>query len=167
MSGKRSSSTEQFYDTFASPIGILYLIFSGKTLCEIEFQKPAGGLRKGKAPPLLTKELQEYFATGREKFTQPVTFLSGTDFEKAVWHALTEIPFGETRTYKGLAQKIGKPNASRAVGQALGRNPLPIIIPCHRIIESDGALGGYSGGTDIKRRLLDMEYYVKLSEKSA
>jgi methylated-DNA-[protein]-cysteine S-methyltransferase len=66
-----------------------------------------------------------------------------------------------------LAQKIGKPNASRAVGQALGRNPLPIIIPCHRIIESDGTLGGYSGGTDIKRRLLDMEYYVKLSEKSA
>lgn len=167
MSGKRSNSTELFYDTFVSPIGILYLIFSGKSLCGIEFQKPAGGLRKGKAPSLLIKELNEYFASGREKFTQQIAFLSGTDFEKAVWQALSEIPFGETRTYKWLAEKIGRPNASRAVGQALGRNPLPIIIPCHRIIESDGSLGGYSGGIDIKRRLLDMEYYVQLSKQGA
>lgn len=167
MSGKRLSSTESFYDTYASPIGILYLIFSGKTLCEIEFQKPAGALRKGKAPPLLIKELKEYFTSGREEFTQKTAFFSGTGFEKAVWQALTEIPFGETRTYKWLAEKIGKPKASRAVGQALGRNPIPIIIPCHRIIESDGSLGGYSGGIDIKRRLLDMEYYVKLSKQGA
>jgi methylated-DNA-[protein]-cysteine S-methyltransferase len=165
MSGKRSSSTESYYDTFASPIGILYLIFSGKSLCEIVFQKPAVALRKGKAPLLLIKELKEYFVSGREEFSQQIAFLSVTDFEKAVWHVLTEIPYGETRTYKWLAEKIGKPNASRAVGQALGRNPIPIIIPCHRIIESDGSLGGYSGGIDMKRRLLDMEYYVKLSKQ--
>jgi methylated-DNA-[protein]-cysteine S-methyltransferase len=165
MSEKRSSSTEFFYDTFASPIGILYLVFSGKTLCEIEFQKPAGLLRKGTASPHLIKELKEYFEGGREEFTQKIAFRSGTDFDKAVWNALIEIPYGETRTYKWLAGKIGKPNAARAVGQALSRNPIPIIIPCHRIIESDGSLGGYSGGIDIKRRLLDIEYYIKLSKQ--
>jgi methylated-DNA-[protein]-cysteine S-methyltransferase len=165
MSGKRSSSTEIFYDTFASPLGILYLVCSGKTLYEIGFQKPAGLLRKGTAPPPLIRELKEYFAGSREDFTHQITFRSGTDFEKEVWNALRGIPYGETRTYKWLAGKIGKPNASRAVGQALSRNPIPIIIPCHRIIESDGSLGGYSGGIDIKRRLLDMEYYAKLSKQ--
>jgi len=166
MSQKRSSSTESFYDTFASPIGTLYLICAGKTLCGIDFQKPAGVLRKGKAPLLLKKELKDYFESGQEEFTQKIVFMSGTEFEKTVWHALREIPYGETRTYKWLAEKIGKPNASRAVGQALSRNPLPIIVPCHRIIESDGSLGGYSGGIDIKRRLLDIEYYIKLSKQA-
>jgi methylated-DNA-[protein]-cysteine S-methyltransferase len=165
MSEKRSSSTESFYDTFESPIGILYLICAGKTLCGIEFQKPAGVFRKGKAPLLLKKELKEYFESGREEFTQKIAFMSGTEFEKAVWHVLMEIPYGETRTYKWLAEKIGKPNACRAVGQALSRNPIPVIIPCHRVIESDGSLGGYSGGIDIKRRLLDIEYYIKLSKQ--
>ena len=166
MSEKRSSSTEYFYDTFASPIGVLYLLCSGKTLYEIDFQKPTGALRKGTAPPLLEKELKEYFENGREEFTQKIAFRKGTAFEKAVWEALREIAYGETRTYKWLAETIGKPKASRAVGQSLSRNPIPIIIPCHRIIESDGSLGGYSGGIDIKRRLLDMEYYGKLSKKS-
>ena len=165
MSGKRLSSTDSFYDTFESPIGILYLICAGKTLCGIDFQKPAGVLRKGKAPLLLKKELKEYFESGREEFTQKIVFMSATEFEKAVWNALTEIPYGETRTYKWLAEKIGKPNACRAVGQALSRNPMPVIIPCHRVIESDGSLGGYSGGIDIKRRLLDIEYYIKLSKQ--
>jgi methylated-DNA-[protein]-cysteine S-methyltransferase len=165
MSGKRLSSTESFYDTFESPIGILYLICAGKNLCGIDFQNPAGVLRKGKSPPLFKKELKEYFESGREEFTQKIAFMSGTEFEKAVWHALTEIPYGETRTYKWLAEKIGKPNACRAVGQALSRNPMPVIIPCHRVIESDGSLGGYSGGIDIKRRLLDLEYYLKLGRK--
>jgi methylated-DNA-[protein]-cysteine S-methyltransferase len=165
MSEKRLSSTESFYDTFESPIGILYLICAGKNLCGIDFQKPAKVLRKGKAPPLLKKELKEYFESGREEFTQKIGFMSGTEFEKAVWHALMKIPYGETRTYKWLAEKIGKPNASRAVGQALSRNPIPVIIPCHRVIESDGSLGGYSGGIDIKRRLLDIEYYIKLSKQ--
>ncbi len=167
MSEKRSSSTEYFYDTFASPLGVLYLLCSGKTLYEIDFQKPAGVIGKGKAPPLLKKELKEYFENGREKFTQKIAFRKGTDFEKSVWEALKEIPYGETRTYKWLAETIGNPKASRAVGQALSRNPVPIIIPCHRIIESDGSLGGYSGGIHIKRRLLDIEYYMKLSKQGA
>jgi methylated-DNA-[protein]-cysteine S-methyltransferase len=164
MSGKRSSSTESFYDTFESPVGNLYLICDGNVLRGIVFHKPSEMLRKGKAPPQLRKELKEYFENGREEFTQKITFKSGTEFEKAVWQALREIPYGETRTYKWLAEEIGKPNASRAVGQALSHNPIPVIIPCHRIIESDGSLGGYSGGVDIKRRLLDIEYYIKLSK---
>ena len=91
--------------------------------------------------------------------------MEGTDFEKKVWLALKEIPYGEARTYKWLSEKIGSPKASRAVGQALGRNPISIVLPCHRIIESDGSIGGYSSGVDIKRRLLEMEYYNALSKK--
>jgi methylated-DNA-[protein]-cysteine S-methyltransferase len=88
----------------------------------------------------------------------------GTDFEKKVWETLRKIPYGETRTYKWLAEEIGKPQAFRAVGNALGKNPIPIIFPCHRVIESDGSLGGYSGGVDIKRRLIEIEYYTKQSK---
>jgi methylated-DNA-[protein]-cysteine S-methyltransferase len=113
---------------------------------------------------VIIKELGEYFENGKDNFTQKISITKGTEFEKKVWLTLQEIPFGETRTYKWLAEKVGKPNAFRAVGQALGKNPLPIILPCHRIIESDGSIGGYSGGTDIKRRLLDKEYYIKLAK---
>jgi methylated-DNA-[protein]-cysteine S-methyltransferase len=165
MREKRSSSTESFYDIMESPIGVLYLVFTDHILRRIDFQKPGEMLRRGTAPPLVKKELREYFEKGREEFTQKIAFARGTDFDREVWLALREVPYGETRTYKWLAGRIGKPNASRAVGQALGRNPIPIILPCHRIIESDGSLGGYSGGVDIKRRLLDMEYYLKQNKK--
>lgn len=165
MSQKRSNSTESFYDTFESPVGMLYLVCDGRTLRGIHFSKPPEMLRKGKAHPQLKKELREYFESGREEFTAKIEFSSGTDFDKAVWQALSEIPYGETRTYKWLAEKIGNPNASRAVGQALSRNPIPLVVPCHRIIESDGSPGGYSGGINIKRRLLDLEYYMKLSKQ--
>jgi methylated-DNA-[protein]-cysteine S-methyltransferase len=163
MKEKKSSSTESFYDTFESPVGRLYLEFTGKDLTGIHFQKPAEIPRKGHAPSPLTKELREYFEKGREEFTQRISLTTSTEFDRKVWLALKEIPYGETRTYKWLAEKIGKPNAFRAVGQSLSRNPIPVLLPCHRIIESDGSLGGYSGGVDIKRRLLEIEYYKKLS----
>jgi methylated-DNA-[protein]-cysteine S-methyltransferase len=164
MKDKRSNSSDSYYDTFESPIGKLYLIFTGKLLRGIEFNKPHEILRKGTVPPLMIKELGEYFENGKDDFTQRISLMKGTDFEKKVWLTLQEIPFGETRTYKWLAEKIEKPNAFRAVGQALGKNPIPIILPCHRIIESDGSIGGYSAGTYIKRRLLDIEYYIKLAK---
>jgi methylated-DNA-[protein]-cysteine S-methyltransferase len=164
MKEKRSSSTEPFYDTFESPFGTLYLVFSGNLLKGIDFRKPEI-LRKGHGPVILKKELREYFENGREEFTQKIDLPEGTEFEKRVWLSLKEIPYGETRTYKWLAEKTGKPKASRAVGQALSKNPVPIVLPCHRIIESDGSLGGYSGGVHIKRRLLDMEYYMKQGKK--
>lgn len=166
MKEKRSSSTDSFYDTFESPVGTLYLIFTGKILRGIDFKKPSEILRRGNAPFLIKKELKEYFENGRDDFTQKIALTKGTEFEKKVWLALKEIPYGETLTYKWLAEKIGKPNAFRAVGQALSRNPMPIVLPCHRVIESDGSLGGYSAGIDIKRRLLDIEYYMKLAKKN-
>lgn len=92
-------------------------------------------------------------------------FLSGTDFEKKVWLSLVEVPYGEMRTYKWLAERIGNPKAVRAVGRALGSNPIPIVLPCHRIIGSDGSLVGYTGGLDVKRRLLDLEYYYLMGGK--
>ncbi len=152
--------TDIFFDTVESPLGTLFLVFSGKALAEIRFEgeeKPP--YPRGKASDQFTKQLRDYFAGSLKEFRHPVLFLSGTDFEKKVWLALGGIPYGETRTYKWLAEKVGNPKAPRAVGQALSRNPIPIVLPCHRVIESDGSLGGYSGGIEIKRRLLDMEYY--------
>ncbi len=166
MSRKRSSGTEVFFDAVDSPIGTLYLICDGRRLCGIAFDRPSSPIRKGSASPVIKKELAEYFDSGRSEFTHEVSFRSGTAFEKAVWSAAREIPYGETRTYKWIAEKIGKPGAARAVGQALSRNPIPILVPCHRVIESDGSLGGYSGGVERKRRLLDIEYYVTLSRAS-
>ncbi|MEW6162811.1 MAG: methylated-DNA--[protein]-cysteine S-methyltransferase [Nitrospirota bacterium] len=166
MRKKRSSSTESFYDTFESPIGTLYLVFTGKTLREVSFKKPGVIPRKREAPPLIKKELKEYFEDGREEFTQKIGFTKGTEFDRKVWLALKEVPYGETRTYKWLAEKVGRPSAYRAVGQALSRNPIPILLPCHRIIESNGSIGGYSSGVDIKRRLLEIEYYIKLAKKT-
>ena len=165
MREKRSSSIDSFYDIFESPIGSLYLIFQAKNLRGISFKKPGEIIRRGSAPPLIRKELRQYFDNGLDEFTQPVLLSKGTEFEKTVWLALKEIPYGETRTYKWLSEKIGKPAASRAVGQALSRNPIPIVLPCHRVIESDGSLGGYSAGVQIKTRLLDMEYYKTLAKK--
>jgi len=164
MKQKMSLSTESFYDTVESPIGTLYLVFTGKILRGTAFKKPGEILRKGDAPPPIKKELKEYFENGRDEFTQKIELTKGTEFDKKVWLALKDIPYGETRTYKWLAEKIGKPTAFRAVGQALSRNPIPILLPCHRVIESDGSIGGYSSGIDIKRRLLEIEYYNKLAK---
>lgn len=160
--------SQPVYDIFNSPLGSLYIIFSGKLLSGISFRKPAGvPYKKGSAPADFTDELAAYFQGSSAGFSsQKIKFLTGTDFERQVWSALNEIPFGETRTYKWLAQKIGSPSAARAVGRALSKNPIPVVVPCHRVIESDGSIGGYSSGTDIKRRLLDMEYYARINKGS-
>lgn len=102
------------------------------------------------------KQLTEYFAGQRTDFNLPLN-LTGTDFQKSVWNALLAIPFGHTKTYAELAQAIDHPKATRAVANANGANALPIIVPCHRVIGSDGKLAGYTGGTHIKRILLDIE----------
>lgn len=152
----------KFFDSFKSPLGTIYLIFSGKALAGISFKKPR--IKKGKAPNNFVDELGAYFQGKLRKFSQKVVFEDGTDFETEVWEAIKGIPYGETRTYKWLADRVGHPGAARAVGQALSKNPIPIVVPCHRIIESKGDIGGYSSGVDIKRRLLDMEYYNSLDE---
>ena len=140
-------------------------MFSGKGLTEIGFEGERPTYPRGKAPEPFRNQLKDYFSGRLQDFHQDIVFLHGTDFEKKVWLSLREIPYGETRTYKWLAEKVGSPKGSRAVGQALSRNPVPIVLPCHRVIESDGSIGGYSGGVNIKRRLLDLEYYYLIGEK--
>jgi len=163
MNRKRAGGNE-FYDILDTPLGALYLVFSGYFLTGIAFAKPSGlVMKKNEETEAVKRELTEYFEKSRRDFTCRTSFLEGTDFEREVWNALKEVPYGETRTYKWMAEKVGKPHAFRATGNALGKNPIPIIFPCHRIIESDGSIGGYSSGIDIKRRLLEIEYYTKLS----
>lgn len=148
------------YDKYVSPVGPLYFIFSGKILSGVSFTKPDKvPFREGSTPAGFLKEIAGYFRGSIKRFKQKTVFLQGTEFEKDVWRTLNEIPFGETRTYKWVAERIGRPGASRAVGQALSKNPIPIVIPCHRVIESDGSMGGYSSGVHTKVRLLELEYY--------
>lgn len=101
-------------------------------------------------------QLGEYFAGKRETFDLPLS-ASGTAFQEQVWEALTHIPYGETWTYGRLAQEVGNPNSSRAVGLANGRNPMCIVVPCHRIVGADGSLTGFAGGVERKKALLDLE----------
>lgn len=156
-----------FYDIFKSPIGLLYLVFSGKYLSRVSFKKPPYiAFKKGAASKEFIKELTSYFQGSSSNFSQRIKFLIGTDFEKRVWFLLKEIPAGETKTYKWLAERSGSPSSTRAVGRALSKNPTPIILPCHRVIESNGSIGGYSLGVNIKIRLLEMEYYLKMNNKN-
>ena len=111
--------------------------------------------------PLLkeaAKQLKSYFAGELKEFTLPLE-PSGTAFMKQVWSALCKIPYGKTATYKEIAEKVGVPKGARAVGLANNRNPIPIFIPCHRVIGADGSLTGYRGGLEIKKKLLDLEKY--------
>lgn len=102
------------------------------------------------------KQLKEYFNRQRTTFTIPFEF-HGTDFQKAVWKQLLEIPYGQTRSYTQIAQAIGRPNSVRAVGSAIGKNPLLIVVPCHRVLTKDNRLGGYRGGLEMKQSLLQLE----------
>jgi methylated-DNA-[protein]-cysteine S-methyltransferase len=105
----------------------------------------------------LIKRLRSYFSGHKTTFPNALDLSAATSFQRQVWKMTRLIPYGETRSYSWLAEQLGKAGAVRAVGQALGRNPLPIIIPCHRVVAKDGRLGGYTGGVEIKRYLLNLE----------
>jgi methylated-DNA-[protein]-cysteine S-methyltransferase len=109
------------------------------------------------------EQLAEYFAGRRRTFDVPLR-LDGTPFQQRVWRELVRIPYGRTITYAELARRVGNPSASRAVGNANGRNPVSIIVPCHRVIGADGRLTGYAGGGDVKRRLLEWERGKTIAE---
>lgn len=154
---------ETFYTTMKSPIGTLTLVGTHRALERIDFptsenREPIGeDWVRDEAPfAEAIRQLTEYFDGKRQSFDLPLD-PAGTDFQQEVWQALLEIPYGETRSYGGLAGAIGRPKAVRAVGAANGRNPIPIVIPCHRVIGADGSLTGFGGGLEIKRRLLDLE----------
>jgi len=103
------------------------------------------------------RQLQQYASGKRVRWTVPLDLAAGTAFQQAVWRALKTIPCGQTRSYGWVARRIGRPKASRAVGAACGENPIPIVVPCHRVIAGDGSIGGFGGGLPMKRRLLQAE----------
>lgn len=147
--------------THKTPIGTLTLVSDGKAITYLEFENnkyPAPKYPRGNDAVLeqAKKELDAYFAGRLKEFKVPVR-PQGTAFQEAAWMALTKIPYGATRSYGEQARAIGKPKAVRAIGAANGRNPIPIIIPCHRVIGTDGSLTGFGGGVPTKQFLLELE----------
>ena len=161
---------------FASTIGPLFLAASEKGLVALEFDARLPGQQTIRPNPrdlraesqslcfedsqarmaVFVGQLEEYFAASRREFTFPLD-MRGTEFQRACWRALLAIPYGETRTYADIAGAVGRPQGFRAVGLANNRNPIAIVVPCHRVIASDGTLCGYGGGLEIKRKLLQLE----------
>lgn len=146
---------------YDSPIGPLTLASDGNAITQLEFENPKHPLPpvprgRDKVIDKACKELDLYFAGKLKTFTVPVA-PQGTAFQKKAWAALQKIPYGDTRSYGQQAKVIGSPAASRAVGAANGRNPIAVIIPCHRVIGSNGSLTGFGGGMERKKFLLDLE----------
>ncbi len=143
---------------YHSPVGDLQLEYENGAVTALKTVK--ADVQSGGAPDALAEtvfsQLDEYFAGTRTAFDFPCA-PQGTPFQQKVWAALRDIPYGETRSYKQIAEAIGKPKACRAVGMANNRNPIIIVIPCHRVIGADGSLTGYGGGLEMKRALLDLE----------
>jgi O-6-methylguanine DNA methyltransferase len=153
-----------FFFRTSSPAGPLFLAASPKGLVRLEFEARVMNLNQKKfelreskqALAPYVRELEEYFDGERREFSMALD-LRGTPFQLACWQALLAIPYGETRSYADIARAIRHPNAFRAVGMANNRNPVAIVVPCHRVIASSGSLCGYGGGLDLKRKLLDLE----------
>ena len=145
-----------------SPVGPLTLTASDRALRGVHFAGDALALdlaRRGTTAPLdaAARQLDEYFAGDRRDFALELDLGAGTPFQQAVWAELLRIPYGETVSYGEVARRLGRPERVRAVGAANGRNPIAIVVPCHRVIGADGSLTGYGGGLDRKRALLALE----------
>jgi methylated-DNA-[protein]-cysteine S-methyltransferase len=144
----------------ASPSGILALTLP-QTTRQQSFALLGEPVKQAKSAPAtfsdITRRFQDYYTGKKTKFPDKMDFSSATAFRKQVWQAAQQIPYGETRSYGWLAKQIGKPQAARAVGQALGKNPFLIIVPCHRVIAGDGTLGGFGCGLPAKQMLLELE----------
>jgi len=151
--------------TYASPLGEILLAATPSALAGLWFEgqkhQPASdGWARDPAHPVLreaARQLDEYFAGRRTRFDLPLDLQGGTPFQQSVWQALLAIPCGQRTSYAALSARIGSPAAVRALGAAVGRNPVSIVVPCHRVVGSDGALTGYAGGIDRKTALLRLE----------
>ncbi|MDI1447545.1 methylated-DNA--[protein]-cysteine S-methyltransferase [Polyangium sp. 6x1] len=148
----------------SSPVGELHVVASNEAIMGVYLPGHKGApeivARDGRNHPLLAeaaRQLAEYFTGTRASFSLPLD-MQGSDFQREVWRALVEIPFGKTRSYAELARALGRPQAARAVGAANAKNPISIIVPCHRVIAGDGALTGYAGGIAAKQWLLSHEH---------
>lgn len=152
------------YIEYDSPLGKLLLAATKHGLCGLYFEAhkyfrgPQEWVRNDDNPHLkqATAQLDDYFAGRRTSFDLALD-MRGTDFQQAVWRELMQLPFGSTTTYQDIAQRVGNPKAVRAAGTAIGRNPVSIIVPCHRVLGASGALSGYAGGLERKRYLLALE----------
>jgi methylated-DNA-[protein]-cysteine S-methyltransferase len=156
-------TTTMYYDYFDSPIGRLMLAMDDQGLRHVDFERgrypTAIGVdweRGHNALPEVRAQLGAYFSGRLTQFDLPLA-PSGTQFQQRVWSQLLRIPYGAMTSYGEIARRLGEPTASRAVGAANGRNPLPIIVPCHRVVGADGSLTGFGGGLPVKRFLLDLE----------
>lgn len=145
--------------TMDTPIGRLYLSGDEADICEIRLAGPQDGAQLTQGCAALQEavgQIRDYFAGKRTVFALPLN-PAGTAFERSVWEALSAIPYGEVRSYGAIAAQLGKPSASRAVGRACARNPLLIVVPCHRVVAASGSLTGFAAGLDAKRALLELE----------
>ena len=175
--GTRGAHAGRTHAVLDSPIGPLTAVVDGGSLTglymDLQRHRPAQETFGDPVDPSATapyteiaEQLRAYFAGELTRFEVPLA-MHGTPFQRRVWDALQEIPYGETVTYGELARELGNPGASRAVGLANGRNPVSIIVPCHRVVGSSGKLTGYGGGLERKRYLLDFERRVKSAAASA
>lgn len=149
-----------FYYTFVSNVGEITVTSDENYIKAVHFGRSE---YETKLTPLISEavnQLREYFKGDRKIFTVPLK-PDGTDFQQKVWKALTEIPYGQTISYGEIAEKIGKPGGARAVGNANNKNPIAIIIPCHRVIGANGSLTGYAAGLNIKKQLLSLEKFYR------
>ncbi|MBI9094848.1 MAG: methylated-DNA--[protein]-cysteine S-methyltransferase [Sphaerochaeta sp.] len=156
---KATDGNPDYYATYESPLGPITLQSDGKSLTALYFglhEQETFGCSPLEIFTRTRQELDEYFSGKRKTFSIPLE-TRGTPFQKQVWDALLEIPYGETRSYEDIAIRIGKPKACRAIGMANNRNKIGIIIPCHRVIGKNGLLVGYAGGLDKKIGLLELE----------
>ena len=145
---------------YKSPVGILEIRSDGKAITEVYILESEPVEMQTSIDPLIAetcKQFDEHFEGKRKIFDLSLSPRGGTPFQQTVWKQLQEIPYGQTISYAQLARAVGNPKACRAVGSANGKNPISIIIPCHRVIASDGTLGGYASGLVIKKQLLDLE----------
>ena len=145
-----------FSTQFSSTVGPLTLEGHDRALTRIGFGDPAAPQGDAAAVASAAIQLEQYFAGQRTDFDVELE-LEGTAFERRVWEEVRAIPYGETASYAEIARRIGRPDACRAVGRANGRNPVAVIVPCHRVVGSDGSLTGYAGGIEMKRALLELE----------
>lgn len=155
-----AQSAYAYRDFVTSELATFQICANDEGVCALLFEPEPGVLAKPNAHTEVAKQqLSEYFLGLRQHFDVPLA-PQGTHFQHSVWHQLSQIPFGECRSYADIAKAIDKPKAVRAVGAANGRNPLPIFVPCHRVIGSNGTLTGFAGGLDMKAWLLKLEGYL-------
>jgi methylated-DNA-[protein]-cysteine S-methyltransferase len=153
-----------YYDLIESPIGQLLVTGDGVNLTGIYMENHKSGptiasawVRDPTRFDPVRQQLEDYFSGRRSSFDLAIVFEGGTEFQRSIWAELSAIPYGGTVSYGDLARKVGAPKASRAVGAAVGKNPISVVVPCHRVVGSGGAITGYAGGLARKRKLLELE----------